>query len=268
MVAAAKLKRAQDNIIKIRPYAGKLKEIMEDVSQNMGEGFETPYAAKREAKNVLVIVITSNRGLCGGFNSGIIKHAIKHIEENYADQRAAGNVKLLCVGKKGFEFFGKRDFSLEGENHDVFADLTFNNAADVIEQVMEDFINEKYDVVDIAFNEFKNVVVQNRMVESFLPISTESHEGAGQVKDYIFEPEKDEILQELIPKSLKIQFYRAVLESNAGEQGARMTAMDNATNNAEELLKELKLIYNRARQAAITTEILEIVGGANALENG
>jgi len=269
MVAAAKLRRAQDNIQRLRPYAVKLKEIMANVSGNISGEFESPYAEEREANKVLLIVVTSNRGLCGGFNSSIIKLTLKQIEEDYAAQHAAGNLHIFAVGKKGYEFFKKRGYNMVGENNDVFADLTFENAKDTIQPIMDEFAEGKWDRVDLLYNEFKNVVVQKRVVEGWLPLTAqEIEEEAAEetaVADYIFEPNMTDILEDLIPKSLVTQFYRAVLESNAGEQGARMTAMDSATNNAEDLLKDLKLKYNRARQAAITTEILEIVAGAEAL---
>lgn len=272
MVAAAKLRRAQDNILQLRPYAVKLKEIMSNVSGNVSEEFESPYAIERDPKNILLVIVTSNRGLCGGFNSNIIKRALAHIQEHYAEQEKNGTLHILAVGKKGYDFFRKRGYNMVGENHDVFSNLSFEAVADVVEPVMAEYAEEKWDRVDLIYNEFKNVVVQNRIVEGWLPLTAEEieeeAEGAKVNHDYIFEPNMTDILEDLIPKSLKTQFYRAVLESNAGEQGARMTAMDSATNNAEDLLKELKLTYNRARQAAITTEILEIVGGANALEAG
>ena len=270
MVAAAKLRRAQDNILRLRPYAIKLKEIMSHVSGNVGGDFSSPYAVEHETKDkVLLIVVTSNRGLCGGFNSNVIKMTLAQIQEDYSEQHAKGNVHIYAVGRKGYEFFSKRGFPMVGENHDVYADLSFESVAAAIEPIMEEYAEGKWDQVDLLYNEFKNVVVQKKVVEGWLPLTPdEIEEGASDSEtraDYIFEPNMTDILEELIPKSLKIQFYRAVLESNAGEQGARMTAMDSATNNAEDLLKDLKLKYNRARQAAITTEILEIVAGAEAL---
>lgn len=270
MVAAAKLRRAQDNILRLRPYALKLKEIMSHVSGSVSGDFESPYTVERSPDKVLLIVVTSNRGLCGGFNSNIIKQAVSKINADYSDQYAKGNLSIYAVGKKGYEFFNKRGYSMHGDNHDVFGDLSFESVSAAIEPIMEEFAEGKWDKVDLIYNEFKNVVVQNKVVEGWLPLTpdeiveevadVEKHES-----DYIFEPNMTDILEDMIPKSLKTQFFRAVLESNAGEQGARMTAMDSATNNAEDLLKDLKLKYNRARQAAITTEILEIVAGAEAL---
>lgn len=269
MVAAAKLRRAQDNIQRLRPYALKLKEIMSNVSGNVGGEFESPYAVEREAEKILLIVVTSNRGLCGGFNSSVIKMTVAQIKEDYSEQHAKGNLSIFAIGRKGYEFFSKRGYPMVGENNDVFADLSFETVSGAIEPIMQEFAEGKWDRVDLLYNEFKNVVVQNKVVEGWLPLTAdEIEEEAKEVStraDYIFEPNMTDILEDLIPKSLKTQVYRAVLESNAGEQGARMTAMDSATNNAEDLIKDLKLKYNRARQAAITTEILEIVAGAEAL---
>lgn len=271
MVAAAKLRRAQDNILRLRPYALKLQEIMGDISANMGDDFESPYGEVREPKSVLLVAVTSNRGLCGAFNNNIIKQVTNVINGPYAEQYKAGKVQLLCIGKKVFEFYKRRDHDIiEDKNFDVFQNLSFETVAEVAEAVMDGFVKGTWDRVDLIYNEFKNVVTQEVRREQFLPISGEdlsADEGAAvhHNANYIFEPGQDEILADLIPKSLKTQFYKSVLESNAGEQGARMTAMDNATENAAELLGDLRLKYNRARQAAITTEILEIVAGAEAL---
>lgn len=270
MVAAAKLRRAQDAIIRLRPYAKKLQEIMDDIGANVSDAIESPYAEVREVKKVLLIVVTSNRGLCGGFNGNLIKFTAKTIEKKYKSQHEAGNLEMIFIGKKAFEFFERRDFNIVGGiNRDVYGKVVeFDNVAEIAQEVMDGFEEGKWDKVDLIFNEFKNVVVQNRTLENFLPIVPEVIEGEEQSThkaDYIFEPDQTEILEELIPKSLKTQLFKAVLESNAGEQGARMTAMDNATENATELIRALKLKYNRARQAAITTEILEIVAGAEAL---
>lgn len=273
MVAAAKLRKAQDNILRLRPYALKLKEIMGDLSDNVSDGLESPYARVRPVGKVLIVIITSNRGLCGAFNANIIKHALKVIDEQYQKLYKEGNVHVLCIGKKGYEYFKRQGYNMVGANHDVYTNLSFEKVNEVAARVMTEFVEGTYDKVEIVYNEFKNVLVQNRVDEDFLPVAPDikgddHQEDGGMNADYIFEPNQQEILSDLIPKSLKVQFYKAILESNAAEQGARMTAMDNATNNADELLKELKLTYNRARQAAITTEILEIVGGAEALSNG
>lgn len=269
MVSAAKLKRAQDNIIKLRPYANKLQEILQNVSASASEGVETAYSQVRPVNNVLIVVVTSDRGLCGGFNSSVTKAVIQLVNTKYASHRDSGNIKLLSVGKKGNEFFARRDFDVIGDYTQLFSDISFDKAKEAAEYAMTSFEKGIYDEVVIVYNEFKNVATQVVKTEQFLPIlPMESVEGEERNTDYIFEPSQDFIVQELIPKSLKIQFYRALLESNASEHGARMTAMDKATENAGELLKELKLVYNRTRQAAITTEILEIVGGAEALANG
>ncbi len=273
MVAAARLRQAQDRILSLRPYARKMQEIIDDIQSNITEEIESPYLSVRPAENILFVVITSNRGLCGGFNSNLLKETVVFVEQNYPNQKAAGNVKFLCIGRKAFEFFRRLKLPQIGQNHDVFADLRFESVSGVAEIVMKGFEGKEWDRVHICYNEFKNVVVQNRRIEQYLPIAAaevaqEEKKKSGFNVDYIFEPDREEIMAELIPQSLKIRFFKSVLESNAGEQGARMTAMDNATENAEELLKGLKLAYNRARQATITTEILEIIGGAEALRQG
>jgi F-type H+-transporting ATPase subunit gamma len=271
MVAAAKLRRAQDNIIKIRPYAQKLDAILNNLSATLDDISDNPYSVEREVKNVLIVVVTSDRGLAGAFNTNVIKGTMALINANYKAQEKEGNITFLCVGKKGFEYFSKRGYKkVIGEFSTTFLNLTFENARKAAEFAMNGFINKDYDRVEIVYNEFKNVATQVINKERFLPISNEtSTDKSGSLGnvDYIFEPSKEEIVKELIPKSLKIQFYKSLLESNASEHGARMTAMDKATENAKELLKELKLTYNRTRQAAITKEILEIVGGAEALSN-
>lgn len=274
MVAAAKLRKAQDNIMQLRPYAQKLNELSERLAA--GEQVDlsdNPYARESEVKNALVIVVTSDRGLCGGFNSYVLKGATALINEKYAELNKKGNLTVLAIGKKGFEFFGKRNAKMITEFQHVLQNATFENVSLAAEFAMSAFVKGEYDAVDIVYNEFKNVATQIVRREQFLPIAKEIV--AAPVKgisisksksvDYIFEPEKQAILKMLIPKKLKIQFFKAVLESNASEQGARMTAMEKATENAGELLKALKLTYNRTRQAVITKEILEIVGGANAL---
>lgn len=269
MVAAAKLKRAQDNIIQMRPYAQKLGEILTNVSSSASEGVETAYSASRPVEKVLIVVVTSDRGLCGGFNSSIFKAVNAVIDDKYKAQHETGNLELLAVGKKGLEFFERRNYTINSDYSTLFSDLSFDNAKEAAEYAMNAYEEGVYDEITIVYNEFKNVAVQIVRTEQFLPIvESEKEEGSESNMDYIFEPSQEFIVKELIPKSLKIQFYRALLESNASEHGARMTAMDKATDNAGEMLKDLKLVYNRTRQAAITTEILEIVGGAEALANG
>jgi F-type H+-transporting ATPase subunit gamma len=268
MVAAAKLRRAQDNIIKIRPYAEKLNTILNNLSETLDDSADNPFSAEREVKNVLIVVVTSDRGLAGAFNANVVKGTMNLINEKYKAQAKAGSITVLCIGKKGFDFFSKKDMKVVGDFSTTFLNLNFDNARKAAEFAMNGFVNNEYDRVEIVYNEFKNVATQIIRQEQFLPIKREKtivkNVKAANV-DYIFEPSKEEIVSQLIPKSLKIQFYKALLESNASEHGARMTAMDKATDNAKELLKELKLTYNRTRQAAITKEILEIVGGAEAL---
>lgn len=273
MVAAAKLKRAQDTIIQLRPYAQKLGEIMGNIASEVTGDIESPYMKQPAPEKVLLVVVTSNRGLCGAFNANVNKAALEVAQGVYPEQLAAGNLSILAIGKKAFEYFKKRGFNMVGENHDVFADLSFDTVNAVASMVMDGFVAGTWDRVDLVFNEFKNVMSQIKRHEQFLPIAANPAPAPAPVAgaaaaakvDYIFEPNKVDILTDLIPKSLRIRFYKAVLESNAGEQGARMVAMDNATTNAEELIKQLRLAYNQARQAAITKEILEIVAGAEAL---
>lgn len=266
MVAAAKLRRAQDNILKLRPYALKLSEIISNVTGTIAEGYDSPFAKARPVEKVLLVVITSNRGLCGAFNTNIIKLALNAIQERFSAQAESGNLQILCIGKKGYDFFSKRKYSMVGENHDLFSGLSFEKVSETASMVMDGYASGKWDQVVMFYNEFKNVVVQNRKAEVFLPLQqVTTGAGSSASSDYIYEPSCEEILDDLIPKSLRLSFYRAVLESNASEQGARMNAMDSATNNAEELVKQLMLTYNSARQAAITKEILEIVAGAEAL---
>ncbi|TDE16819.1 ATP synthase F1 subunit gamma [Dyadobacter psychrotolerans] len=270
MVAAAKLRRAQDNIIQMRPYAQKLGDMLSTVSAGTESSSDSPLKTARPIEKVLIVVVTSDRGLCGAFNTNIVKATLLLIEERYAIQAAKGNVEIFAIGKKGAEAFSRRGFKVNTGFTDLFTRLKFVAVKQAAEEIMHDFSTGRYDAVDIVYNEFKNVATQLIHTDRYLPIVSESATSA-KVKtaevNYIFEPTEEEILAELIPKSLKIMLYRAVLESNASEQGARMTAMEKATENAQDLLKELKLIYNRTRQAAITTEILEIVGGAEALKN-
>lgn len=271
MVAAAKLRRAQDSIIRMRPYAQRLSQILTNLSELTGDTVSNPYTVKRDINRVLIIAVTSDRGLAGAFNSNVLKGVNTLVAEKYAAQMAAGNVEFVAIGKKGHEALTKKGYKVNGDFTHVFGKLSFDTVRVAAELAMDGFRNGYYDQVEIVYNEFKNVATQIIRKEQFLPIvEKEKDETAknANIPDYVFEPSKEEIIQELIPKSLKIQVYKAVLESNASEHGARMTAMDKATDNAGELLKQLKLTYNRSRQAAITTEILEIVGGAEALAAG
>ena len=266
MVAAAKLRRAQDHILQMRPYASKLKGILVNVTSGNEEDDENNvYSTERNIEKVLLIVITSDRGLCGAFNSNVNKEVVSHIQKNYKTIHKRGNLDILPLGKKGFEYFKKRGYSLVEDFSTVFSDLSFANATKAALFSMEAFTSDKYDRIDIIYNEFKNVATQILQVEQFLPIATNEDNTGGYAFDYIYQPDREEIIRDIIPLSLKVQLYKAILDSNAAEQGARMTAMDQATDNADELLKELRLTYNRTRQAAITKEILEIVAGAEAL---
>lgn len=268
MVAAAKLRRAQDNILRMRPYAQRLSGILANLSSLTESSVENKYSVRRDVNRVLIIAVTSDRGLAGAFNSNIIKTVTTLAATRYSSQMEAGNVTFLTIGKKGFEALTKRGYNVIGDYNTIFTNLSFDTVRAAAERAMDGFVDGEFDQVELVYNEFKNVATQIVRTEQFLPIEeqpVDDSKAATLVADYTFEPSKEEIIQELIPKSLKIQVYKAVLESNASEHGARMTAMDKATENAGELLKELKLTYNRTRQAAITKEILEIVGGAEAL---
>lgn len=267
MVSASKLRRAQDAIIQMRPYATKLREIMENISSTLDNSAGGAYATVRPVKKVLIIVINSNRGLCGGFNANIVRAANKLIREQYAAQTKEGNVKVLCIGKKASDFFAKNATLYAGNHNDIYAHLDFDHASVIAEKLIKEFAEGVYDKIEIVYNQFKNAAVQYVKVEQLLPITPPEAKGekAKQLNDYIFEPNKEELVLQLIPKAVKIQLYKSLLDSNASEHGARMTAMSKATDNASDLLKELRINYNKARQAAITGEILEIVAGAEAL---
>lgn len=268
MVAAAKLRRAQDGIVKIRPYSEKLKGILDNVTATLDSNFHNPYAEERAPEKILIVMITSDRGLAGAFNANIGKALIGLLNSTYKSQEEAGNVDVLTIGKKGNDFLKRRGYKTNSEYLSTFSNLSFENVKKAAEFSMGQFVDGTYDKVVLVYNEFKNVATQIVQVQQFLPVVSDFTQTNSEVStntDYIFEPSKVEIVQDLIPKTLKIQFYKALLESYASEQGARMTAMDKATDNASEMLKELKLTYNRSRQAAITKEILEIVGGAEAL---
>ena len=269
MVAAAKLKRAQDKITQMRPYSERLSKVIQNVSAGMGDDVENVYARPSSEGRVLLVVITSDRGLCGGFNSNVFKATQQLISQQYSDELANDELYIMPIGKKAYEYFKKRDFLLVDNFYEIFSGLSFDKAREAAEFAMDEFLAERFSKVEIIYNQFKNVATQVVVNEQFLPVenddSDSSEEVDGNAVDYIFEPSEEFIFQEVVPKSLKIQFYKTILESNAAEHGARMTAMDKATDNAGELLKELRLTYNRTRQAAITKEILEIVGGAEAL---
>jgi F-type H+-transporting ATPase subunit gamma len=266
MVSAAKLKRATNAILQLRPYATKLNELLANLSASLEDG-ASPYLQEREPVRVLVVVVSSNRGLAGAFNTNVIKTANNLIADKYSEQLKAGNVSVVAIGKKGQEFYQRRKYNVIGNNNDLYLDLNFINTSKITEAIMEGFVNGDYDRVELVYNHFRNAAIQYQVAEQLLPVP--KPEGKVEVKaaqvDYILEPSKEEIVEQLIPKNIKIQLYRAVLDSHASEHGARMTAMDKATENAGDLLKALKLSYNQARQAAITTELTEIVSGAAAL---
>lgn len=268
MVAAARLRRSQEAILQMRPYANKLQEILTHISSSLDTNEENVYAQQREPENVLIIMITSNRGLCGGFNTNVIKHTNLLLENKYKDQLRRDKVSFIAVGKKAADHLKRRKMNMIGTHSELLDQPTFANVSTIAESIMKRFANKTFDRVEIVYNKFKNAGVQILTDEQFLPILPEPVEsGKKHVShDYIFEPSKEFIVNDLIPKSLKVQFFKAILDSIASEHGARMTAMHQATDNASELLKDLQLEYNKARQASITTEILEIVSGAEALK--
>ncbi len=261
MVSAAKLRRAQEKIVQMRPYSQKLTAILNNVSAASEGDSDIVFAAKREVKRVLLIPVTSDKGLCGAFNTNIIKATNLAIKEQFE----GAEITVLPLGKKAYEYFKKSNYQVIDTYFGVFQNLNFDVVKEAASFAMDGFLAADYDQVHLVFNEFKNVATQVVRVEQFLPMAPQEGAVAANETDYLLEPSRTYIIEELVPISLRIQFYKAVLESNASEHGARMTAMDKATENAGELLKELKLMYNRTRQAAITNEILEIVAGANAL---
>lgn len=268
MVAAAKLRRSQDRIMQMRPFAKKLSFILQNLSSaQAGDAGDNWYSKVREEKNILIVAVTSDRGLCGSFNSNVFKGVLKLVQDKYDSQHKKGNVSVLSIGKKGLEFFTKRKVSMVSDYSTLLTNLSFENVGAAAEYMMKAFQSGKYDKIEIVYNEFKNVATQVLQTEQFLPVLPPKADVKTAEVDYIYQPNREEIVTGLIPKSLKVQLYKAVLDSNAAENGARMTAMDKATENAGELLKELRLTYNRSRQAAITKEILEIVGGAEALKS-
>ena len=265
MVAAAKLRKSQDRITQIRPYAQKLSSLLQNVSSAGGDGANW-YNAVREEKKVLIVVVSADRGLCGSFNSNIFKATNNLIIEKYSPQVAKGNLHVLPIGKKALEFFNKKNYPVVKQYATIFQNLTFVAATNASEFLMNSYKKGDYDKIMIIYNEFRNVATQILRVEQFLPVLP-STEKKGIEIEYIYQPNREEIVVGLIPKSLNTQLFKALLDSNAAFNGAQMTAMDKATENAGELLKELKLTYNRTRQAAITKEILEIVAGAEALKS-
>jgi F-type H+-transporting ATPase subunit gamma len=266
MVSAAKLRRAQDAIVQMRPYARKLQEMLSNIVSNTEVESANALAAERPVENVLLIVITSDRGLAGAYNSNVIKLAKQTIKEKYNTQFAKGKVTIWNIGKKGFEHFQKNNFNALDTYKDIFLNLTFENVQQASQAAVRAFRNREFDAVEIVYSEFKNAATQRFVVEQFLPIPKAQGSNSATKADFIFDPNKEELIAELMPKILNTQLYKAVLDANASEHGARMTAMDKASENANELLRNLKISYNRARQAAITTELTEIVSGAAALQ--
>ena len=269
LVAASKLRRTQNAVQALAPYSSKLREILGNLSSSIDNTEEAVYTTIRPVQKVLLIIITSNRGLCGPFNSNVIKAAKLHIDEKYRELNKSGNLEILTMGKKGTDFFKKNKYNVVNSNNEIFDTLTFANTTAIAETLMAEFAAKKYDRIEIVYNHFKNAGQQIMTIDQFLPIvpvTTPAGKNSKQLADFIFQPEKEALVKELLPKMLKVQLYRIILDSFAAEHGARMTAMSQATENATDLLKQLRLSYNKARQAAITKELLEIVSGAEALK--
>ncbi|MFT4155114.1 ATP synthase F1 subunit gamma [Parafilimonas sp.] len=266
MVSAAKLRRAQDAILQMRPYTQKLQEMLSNIVSNIEGGADIKLAAERPVEKVLLIVITSDRGLCGGYNANIVKLAKQLVADKYASQFAKGNVAIWNLGKKGYESLTRSGYKTNSTYRDIFLHLKFENVQAIAQAAVKAFENREFDAVEIIYSEFKNAATQRFVAEQFLPIPKVQQKKGAKKADFIFEPEQDRLIAGLMPKILNTQLYKAVLDANASEHGARMTAMDKASDNANELLKSLRISYNRARQAAITTELTEIVSGAAALQ--
>ena len=266
MVSAAKLRRAQDAITQMRPYAQKLQEMLGNIVSGSEGDMSMNLAAERSVEKAMIIVVTSDRGLCGGYNSNLIKLTKAIIKEKYATQQAKGNVTILPIGKKGYEHFVKNGYKVVDNFWEIFSGLSYEKVQSAAQYAMNAFANGEVDAVEIVYSEFKNAATQQYIAEQFLPVKKAPETASKKIADFIFEPNKEVLVAELMPKILNTQLYKAVLDGNASEHGARMTAMDKASDNANELLKSLKISYNRARQAAITTELTEIVSGAAALQ--
>ena len=265
MVSAAKLRKAQEGITQMRPYAQKLQEVLSNIVSNSEGEVGMNLAAERPAERILLIVITSDRGLCGAYNANIIKLAKSTINSRYAAQAQKGNVEVWTIGKKGYEHFVKNRFNVDAQFKDIFLNLNFESVQAASQAAVKAFEAKQFDRVELVYSEFRNAATQRFVAERFLPIPKLEKKTGAKKADFIYEPSKEQLITELMPKILNTQLYKAVLDANASEHGARMTAMDKATENANELLKSLKISYNRARQAAITTELTEIVSGAAAL---
>ncbi len=270
MVAASKLRKAQTAIIKLRPYAAKLRDILQNLSATIDNSEENVFSQERKPEKILLVVIASNRGLCGGFNSNIIKMAVGHAQTTYQQQFSKNQVSFITIGRKATEFFRKRNYNVIESHDELFDRLTFDNVSVLAEKIMKMFASKEYDRIDLIYNQFKNAAVQRLIFEQYLPVvpppAPEEAKEPQVAIDFIFEPGKEVIVRELIPKTLRIQLFKALLDSFASEQGARMTAMNKATENAKDLLRDLNISYNKARQNAITNAILEIVSGAEALK--
>jgi F-type H+-transporting ATPase subunit gamma len=266
MVSAAKLRRAQDSILQMRPYAQKLQEMLTNIVSNSESGAGMSLASERPAEKVLLIVLTSDRGLAGAFNANVIKLTKATIAEKYAEQHKKGNVTIWNIGKKGYEHFAKLNYKTDAAYKDIFLHLTFENVQQASAAAMKAFEEKQFDVVELVYSQFKNAATQRFVVERFLPIPKVDKKDGATKADFIYDPSKEQLIAELMPKILNTQLFKAVLDSNASEHGARMTAMDKASENANEMLRSLKISYNRARQATITTELTEIVSGAAALQ--
>ncbi len=266
MVSAAKLRRAQDAIIQMRPYSQKLQEMLSNIVSSVSGDVSMPLAEERPTERVLMIAVTSDRGLCGAYNANVIKLTRQVINEKYAEQQKKGNVTILPIGKKGFEFFTRMGYNVVSDYWGIFSNLSFENVRSAAVYAQDAFLKKEYDRIEIVYSQFKNAATQIFTAEPYLPIPKVEQKAGSKNVDFIYEPSMGELLQELMPKILNTQVYKAVLDANASEHGARMTSMDKASENAGEILKALKISYNRARQAAITTELTEIVSGAAALQ--
>jgi F-type H+-transporting ATPase subunit gamma len=269
MVAAAKLRRAQEAILQARPYARKMAALLHHLSGKVDVA-KYPQLAQRKVERVVLVVVTADRGLCGAFNTNIARAAVQHVKNNYPELSVTGKLSLVCVGKKGFEYFNRRKYQIIGKHVGLFHSLDFAGVRAIVNDIVARYAAGEFDRVDVVYNEFKNAVQQRIVIEQFLPVPPDAAEAidskvAHSLVDYIYEPSSDEIISALVPKHLNFQMWRILLESNAAEQGARMTAMENASTNAKEMISTLELSYNKARQASITKELLEIVGGAEAL---
>ncbi len=265
MVAAARLRKTQDRIIQLRPYTSKLDEILKGLQYALEGNTQHPLIEDRNPDKVLLVLLTSNRGLCGGFNANAMKHAVNLAQTTYTSQLKAGNLFFYCIGRKGNEYLEFKGYQIYKNNNEIYDNLNFQATGAISEELMEKFTEGEFDRIDFIYNQFKNAVVQNLTIETFLPLKFETAEPKGKNFNYIFEPDADYLIRKLIPRTLKIKVFKIILDSYTSEQGARMTAMHQATDNASDLIRELTLHYNKARQAAITKELLDIVGGAEAL---